>query len=803
MIRRLFGQGIAMTARAAAVAAVLVFAGGLAPAQEMLPPAPSPAQQQSSDLTEGLESIKTVLTEIDRRSKEKGLTEEALMALRDKLGPLHEQLNERIAKLEPHLKEIEQHAAQIPQPPAEAATEDPQITTERQRVAARHTAVKGALHQFKQQAERTGRIEDHIRHIRREVFNSRVFGQSPNLFAPGFWGDLGNAVAAEIVDLGVMMTSWQALMRANGGTGGAAGAAGLLAALGIAVWFLSRWRRRLMARPAPRRFDKALAGTIRLISAVTKWPALIGGAVLVLSIFKLMPDGLTEIGFGLAMAALVAGLGRGVAAGLFAPRHPDRRIVALTDTEAASYAAHLTWAARVTGLAYLANEVHRVHLAPVSPYVITSALQAVALLAITVHLAWRAARFSAQSETGGAARGWLRALLWLVAVTVAVSLATGYLGFALFVATRLLAAFAFGGAVFILVTLIDAALIDLLAPGTPGGQSVARTFGLTTRGLDLITTLTSALVRIVIAAFAVVLALNASGVVYTDDLFSGLQRAVSDFEIGAVHVSPAGILLSLACLILGGLAVRAAQRWLAVSFLPRTGLEAGLQNSIVALSGYLALIVVLAAALGILGIDLQKIALIAGALSVGIGFGLQSVVSNFVSGLILLAERTVRVGDWVVVKEEEGFVRRISIRSTEIETFDRASVIIPNQDFITGVVKNLTRGNTVGRVIVKVRVAFDTDIMRVREMMLESAVKHPQVLPGTPSVFVMGFGDIGIDVELMCLIGNVSQGMTVRTDLYLDILNKLRDARIRIPAPIHEASVPAAPAPAQAAPKIA
>jgi potassium-dependent mechanosensitive channel len=258
----------------------------------------------------------------------------------------------------------------------------------------------------------------------------------------------------------------------------------------------------------------------------------------------------------------------------------------------------------------------------------------------------------------------------------------------------------------------------------------------------------------------------------------------------------------MACVVIGALAVRAAQRWLAVNFLPRTGLESGLQNSIVALSGYFALILVMAVALGILGIDLQKIALIAGALSVGIGFGLQSVVSNFVSGLILLAERSIRVGDWVVVRNEEGFVRRISIRATEIETFDRASVIIPNQDFITGVVKNWTHSNTVGRITMKVRVAFDTDIARVRELLLEAAVKHPQVLPGTPNVYVMGFGDIGIDVELMCLIGNVSQGLTVRTELYVDILAKFRDARIRIPFPPHEASVPSVQMP-QPATKIA
>ena len=191
-----------------------------------------------------------------------------------------------------------------------------------------------------------------------------------------------------------------------------------------------------------------------------------------------------------------------------------------------------------------------------------------------------------------------------------------------------------------------------------------------------------------------------------------------DVAVGEINIAPANMLAALAILLIGLLAVRSAQRWLESQFLPRTGLDAGLQNSIAALTGYSALVAVLALALGALGIDLQKIALIAGALSVGIGFGLQSVVSNFVCGLILLAERPIRVGDWVVVKNEEGWVRRISVRATEIETFDRASVIIPNQDFITGVVKNWTHGNTMGRVVVKVRVAFDSDAEKVREILL-------------------------------------------------------------------------------------
>src|SRR5207253_5035387 len=158
--------------------------------------------------------------------------------------------------------------------------------------------------------------------------------------------------------------------------------------------------------------------------------------------------------------------------------------------------------------------------------------------------------------------------------------------------------------------------------------------------------------------------------------------------------------------------------------------------------GYLGAIAAVTLALSGLGFDLQKIALIAGALSVGIGFGLQSIVSNFVSGLILLTERPIRVGDSIVVKGEEGWVRRIRVRATEIETFDRASVIIPNSEFITGVVKNWTRTNTLGRIVIKVAVGYESDPDQVRDILLDIARTHPQIVQSPPpGAFRLGFGD--------------------------------------------------------------
>jgi potassium efflux system protein len=383
--------------------------------------------------------------------------------------------------------------------------------------------------------------------------------------------------------------------------------------------------------------------------------------------------------------------------------------------------------------------------------------------------------------------------------TVAAALVAGYVGFAVFVAGRVVASLAIGGAAIIAVAFIDALLTEVIAADAPPGRRIAALLGLTPHGLGLVETLASALLRLVVIVLAALFMLGYAGI-FTDEISGFIQRAGWNYEIGGVALSPGAILAAVVLAAAGGLAVRGAQRWLATKFLPRTGLDAGLQNSILSLFGYAGAIALLALALSALGIDLQKIALIAGALSVGIGFGLQSVVSNFVCGLILLAERPIRVGDWVVVKNEEGWVRRISVRATEIETFDRASVIIPNQEFITGVVKNWTRGNTMGRIVIKVRVAFDSDPDKVREVLMGCGAGHPQVRrTPPPAVYLMGFGDIGIDFELRCLIDDVGQALAVRSDVQIDVLRRFGEAGIKIPFPGHEERPPG-PRPAEPPP---
>src|SRR5690242_15661133 len=153
-----------------------------------------------------------------------------------------------------------------------------------------------------------------------------------------------------------------------------------------------------------------------------------------------------------------------------------------------------------------------------------------------------------------------------------------------------------------------------------------------------------------------------------------------------------------------------------------------MQNSMVTLLVYVGGVLVFTLALAALNVRLQNIAWIASALSVGIGFGLQAIVSNFISGLILLAERPVKVGDWVSLNGVEGDIRRINVRATEIQLWDRSTVIVPNSQLITQNVRNVTLANALGRVKFSVPMPLDTDAARARQIILDAFLGHTTML---------------------------------------------------------------------------
>ncbi|MDZ7627344.1 MAG: mechanosensitive ion channel [Parvularculaceae bacterium] len=275
------------------------------------------------------------------------------------------------------------------------------------------------------------------------------------------------------------------------------------------------------------------------------------------------------------------------------------------------------------------------------------------------------------------------------------------------------------------------------------------------------------------------------------DLFA---RALIGFRIGGVVISLIDILLAIFTFVAILAGTRLLQSGLQRGPLAHSRMDAGVQNSLITLFGYAGLILAVVMGLSIAGVDLSNLALIAGALSVGIGFGLQSVVNNFVSGLILLFERPIKVGDWIITPSGEGIVRKISVRSTEIETFDRASIIVPNSELVAQTVTNWTHKDNVGRVRIPVGVAYGSDPVRVREILLECAEEHPLVvLYPEPFVSWEGFGASSLDFELRCFLSDIGKGHQVRTELRYAIFKLFKENGIEIPFPqqdIHVRSWP-------------
>ena len=192
-------------------------------------------------------------------------------------------------------------------------------------------------------------------------------------------------------------------------------------------------------------------------------------------------------------------------------------------------------------------------------------------------------------------------------------------------------------------------------------------------------------------------------------------------------------------------------------------------------------------ALAFLGLDFSKLTLIASALSIGIGFGLKNIIDNISSGAILLFERSIRVGDWVIVGTTEGFVKSISLRSTRIRTWDQADVIVPNSDLITARVTNWTLTKPSGRIRIPLSVAYGTDPKIVEDLLLEVAQSNLEVINDgstpAPIVLFLGFGESALDFELRCFIKNIVRRFVVISDINYAISLTLGRHSIEVPFP--------------------
>ncbi|MGQ0700650.1 MAG: mechanosensitive ion channel family protein [Panacagrimonas sp.] len=262
------------------------------------------------------------------------------------------------------------------------------------------------------------------------------------------------------------------------------------------------------------------------------------------------------------------------------------------------------------------------------------------------------------------------------------------------------------------------------------------------------------------------------------------------FAVGTATIVPGKVILGLLAFLLLVTFTRWFKRKLERDWLPLTRMEPSVRMSVATLYGYITFIIAMLIGLSAAGLDLSKIAIVAGALSVGIGFGLQNIVNNFVSGLILLFERPVRLGDYIKVGTTEGFVRQIRIRSTELENGEHVSIIVPNSTLLSAEVQNWNYRNTIGQAAVAVSVAYGSDPEQVRELLLEVAKEHPLVIPDgermdVPGPFVTftALAESSLNFELRANVRDINAKGGVASDLRFAIYRSFREHGIEVPVP--------------------
>ncbi|MEO8812939.1 MAG: mechanosensitive ion channel domain-containing protein, partial [Caulobacteraceae bacterium] len=397
--------------------------------------------------------------------------------------------------------------------------------------------------------------------------------------------------------------------------------------------------------------------------------------------------------------------------------------------------------------------------------------------ALTMLARARNARLAAVGRAGRGTRApWILAVLaaWIALATAFVALLAGYLALAIFVMRETIWIGIVLAVLFLLLRFFDDLFPALFAPTRPIGRLLRGGVGVSSHALEHLAVLVSGLFRLLLLLIAWSAILMPFGASF-GDIVGRIASPNVAFHIGAVPISPGAILGGIGIFLVGLMVTRAVRGWLESRYLPKTKLDIGARTSLAAAVTYVGAAIAVVLAFSYLGLNFSQIALVASALSVGIGFGLQSIIGNFVSGLILLAERPVKVGDWIAIGDLQGNVRRINIRATEIEMFDRSSLIVPNSDLISKTVRNLTHSGAVGRLTLVLKIRADADPAAVRETLAAQVAAHPEVLnEPPPAIYLSDARDGALEFTLFAFVASARVAYRVKSELLFAILPALK-----------------------------
>lgn len=638
------------------------------------------------------------------------------------------------------------------------------------------------------------RATDLIRQ-RRAQFQAALTSRTDSPLSASFWRNLQAAAPGDRARLQALWLDLRGAATAalNSPRRGAF-AGSLLLALLLAVagpWVAER----LLVRVLPPRLPAARLRRSLLAAAAIVANMLLTGAALQMAWGALRLGGtLSEPLQALqqasvrtaAYAAFVITLGHM----LLARRRSSWRPLPLSDAQAERLAPFPWWIALLSAAGALVADVNALVGASLASEALTLAFFALLLAAAVAtalrHVRTREADAPPPQEGAPSRPLWLGLVLacaGVAVVAIVLAVAFGFIALAGLVARQMVWSGVVFATVYLLCMLVDDLSEALLSSKGSLGAHVHTALGLDARLLDQAAVLASGVLRLLLF-FYMAIALMAPLGTGPDEVFRRGSTVDHSLKIGEFTLAPTALLTALAVACAGFAAIRVVQHWLSDRYFPQTALEPGMRSSIVTLLGYVGGVVVIAVALAGLGISVERIAWVASALSVGIGFGLQAIVQNFISGLILLAERPVKVGDWVVLGDTEGDVRRVNVRATEIQLGDRSTVIVPNSEFITKTVRNMTLGGAQGRVLLRLPAPLDTDARRMRALILQAFEAHEGILETpAPSVTLEGIQNGTLTFLAIGYVGSPRSAGGVKSDVLFAILDALREAGLALSPP--------------------
>jgi potassium-dependent mechanosensitive channel len=713
-------------------------------------------------------------------------TDEELRAIPDVLEALREEIVAQRAKLKPKLQDARERLAKLGPPPEEGAPkESAEIAAQRKRLEADVAAIDGKLKQADILFVRAGQLIDAANNERRDRFTESLFQPVPNFYSYVIPTALESAPQRTDQVLDAIGDWFESAWNV--------GTVFLLflfflpiAAAAVVARFTSRLRQRSeAAEDEPPNLQECGSAAFKksVWRSLPLWTGLAVFYVLNASAGLADPtlDGfLLKAVLSIAWAAFLMSLVRQS----LVPEDPAYKVIPASDPMAWRLAGLLWTLITFWLIDQISVLTDTVVFMPYTVSVLRSAIFAAiyGVLLAAILFAVQAGSITRKAAFSGW-RGWLFSFMALLTAIILLAMLLGYESLARFIGAHLVTT---AGVLWIMYLLHlmaeDISSVSVIS-GAPIDDDLDEDKDMGAPSLLTIRIIVSLLLDIAIIAVGVTILMLLWRFDWVE-VKGWIQAAFFGFQFGNLRISLQSVLIALGVFAVGLLLTRFVQRWFTGRVFAGRRSDSGLNESVRVGIGYLGFVLAALAGVSYLGVDFSNLAIIAGALSVGIGFGLQSIFNNFVSGLILLVERPIKIGDYIQVGDQEGTVKKISVRSTEIETIHRQSVIIPNATLITDPVVNWMHLDKSCRLDIPIGVDYGTDVELLRSTLLGVAEKYRGVLRSPPPiVHFAGFGDSSLDFELRVFLRDVRERIKSMSELRFAILAALREAGITIPFP--------------------